>query len=236
MELKKIGIVLVRPQLPENIGMVARVMQNFGLKKLILVSPKKNWLNKKSINAAKKGSKIIINSKVYFSLNEAIENFNFVIGTTNRQRFLEKKIINNFSSFNKQIKINPKTAILFGPENSGLSNQDLRLVDFLFTINTSSVNNSLNLSHAVSIISSNLYEFFNNKTNTLFLKKNKISNKKELNFFIEHIIKKLDKKRFFYPVAKKESMIDNIYAIFLKATLSKKEINTLWGIVKKLEK
>ena len=91
MELKKIGIVLVRPQLPENIGMVARVMQNFGLKNLILVSPKKNWLNKKSINAAKKGSKIIINSKVYFSLNEAIENFNFVIGTTNRQRFLEKK-------------------------------------------------------------------------------------------------------------------------------------------------
>ena len=62
MTPKNPSIILVRPQLPENIGMVARVMHNFGLKDLVLVSPKDNWLNSKSINASKKANKIIMNS------------------------------------------------------------------------------------------------------------------------------------------------------------------------------
>ena len=68
MTSKNPSIILVRPQLPENIGMVARVMHNFGLKDLIVVSPRNNWLNNKSINAAKKATKIINNIKVYDDL------------------------------------------------------------------------------------------------------------------------------------------------------------------------
>ena len=94
MTPKNPSIILVRPQLPENIGMVARVMHNFGLKDLIVVSPRDNWLNNKSINAAKKATKIIKNIKVYDDLEIALSNFTYVVATTNRKRYLEKNSTN----------------------------------------------------------------------------------------------------------------------------------------------
>ena len=112
------SIVLVRPQLPENIGMVARVMNNFSLKNLILVNPRENWLNDKSINAAKKASNIIDKVKVYNNLDEALKNFTYVISTTNRKRFLNKNHTNNFNNIDKAISNYKKVAIIFGPENS----------------------------------------------------------------------------------------------------------------------
>ena len=127
MITKNPSIILVRPQLPENIGMVARVMHNFGLKELIIVSPRDNWLNSKSINAAKKAERIINNIKVYNDLESALSNFSFVVATTNRLRYLEKNSTNDFKFIKRKIISNKKSAILFGPENSGLSNEDLRL-------------------------------------------------------------------------------------------------------------
>ena len=233
------AIILVRPQLPENIGMVARVMDNFNLNELIIVSPREKWPNKKSLESSKQAKTIIKNTKVFNSLPEALSKFQFVVATTNRKRFLEKKIINSFSSLNRFVKINKNTAILFGPENSGLSNEDLRLANYLFTINTSKKNTSLNLSHAVSIVSYKIYEYFNTHKNTFSNKRSNsagLSNKKELSYFMDYLTNELEKVNFFYPPSKKKSMIDNIYAIFLKACLTKKETNTLWGMLKKLRK
>ena len=137
MKLNQPAIILVRPQLPENIGMVARVMNNFNLKELIIVSPREKWPNKKSLESSKQAKTIIKNTKVFNSLPEALSRFQFVVATTNRKRFLEKKIINSFSSLNRFVKINKNTAILFGPENSGLSNEDLMLCDSIFIIKPS---------------------------------------------------------------------------------------------------
>ena len=146
------SIVLVRPQLPENIGMVARVMSNFSLKDLIIVKPRENWLNKQTINVAKKAKNILNNAKVYKNLDEALKNYTYVISTTNRKRYLDKPVTNNFKKIDKAINNSKKVAILFGPENSGLSNKDLRLSDLIFSIDTNKISNSLNLSHAVTII------------------------------------------------------------------------------------
>ncbi len=236
MTLKNPSIILVRPQLPENIGMVARVMHNFGLKDLIVVSPRNNWLNNKSINAAKKAIKIINNIKVYDDLEIALSNFSYVVATTNRKRYLEKNSTNDFKFIKRKIIVNKKTAILFGPENSGLSNEDLRLSDIIFTIETSSKNNSLNLSHAVTILSHKLFELNNFKiTNSTSIEKDNIS-KYQLSKFLNYMIEKLEKKNFFTPNEKKESMKNNIYSIFTKVPLTKKELQTLWGITKKLNK
>ena len=97
MRLLKPSVVLVRPQLPENIGMVSRAMNNFGFKELILVNPRKNWLNTKSINSAKKSEFILQKAKVYNSLDEALKKFSFVISTTNRNRDLEKNTTSSFA-------------------------------------------------------------------------------------------------------------------------------------------
>jgi tRNA/rRNA methyltransferase len=235
--LKKIKptIILVRPQLSENIGMAARAMDNFGLSKLSIVNPRDGWPSKKAESSAKHADKIINRAKVYKSLEDAVSNYDLVIATSNRKRFLTKTTYDSFDILQKKIRDFRNTAILFGPENSGLSNQDIRLANFLFTIPTYNTNKSLNLSHAVSVMS---YELF--QANNTSFKKNPTSNidkvsKLEFSNFINVLLKDLDARGFFKPIEKKASMIDNIYSIYNKTDLSKKELRMLWGIHKKLK-
>ena len=236
MKIIKPSIVLVKPQLPENIGMVARAMNNFGLNDLIVVSPRANWLNNKTINAAKKANSIIKNIKVFSSLEDAISNFTYVIATTNRTRYLEKKSTSDFKYLKNKINSYKKSAILFGPENSGLSNEDLNLADIIFSINTSNQNNSLNLSHAVSILCYKIFELNNLKNNINLKSKLTYINKSQLSKYFDYLFSNLENRGFFTPKEKKASMKNNIYAIFTKSPLTKKELQTLWGITKKLTK
>ena len=228
-------IVLVRPQLSENIGMTAREMDNFGLSKISIVNPRDGWPSKKAEETSKHAKIIIKKAKIYNNLEEAISNHDLVIATSNRKRFLTKKLYDNFNILKNKINNYKNVAILFGPENSGLSNKDLRLANFIFTIPTADINKSLNLSHAVSVIS---HELFNEKT---MLKKkptclkNERVNKLDLANFMDYLINDLNLRGFFKPVEKKKSMIDNIYSIYNKIDLSKKELRMLWGIHKKLK-
>ena len=235
--MKKINptIILVRPQLSENIGMAARAMDNFGLSKLSIVNPRDGWPSKKAESSAKHADKIINKAKVYESLEDAVSNYDLVIATSNRKRFLTKKTYDSFKILQKKIRDFRNTAILFGPENSGLSNQDIRLANFLFTIPTYNKNKSLNLSHAVSVMSYELFQAKNTSfKNTSVSKIDKVS-KLEFSNFINVLVKDLDSRGFFKPIEKKASMIDNIYSIYNKTDLSKKELRMLWGIHKKLK-
>ena len=235
--MKKINptIILVRPQLSENIGMAARAMDNFGLSKLFIVNPRDGWPSKKAETSAKHAYKIINKAKVYNHLDDAVSNFDLVIATSNRKRFLTKKTYDNFNILQKKIIDFKNIAILFGPENSGLSNQDIRLANFLFTIPTHNSNKSLNLSHAVSLMSYELSKLNKISTNEKLPSfDNKVS-KLELSNFLNFLINDLDSGGFFKPEEKKASMIDNIYSIYNKIDLSKKELRMLWGIHKKLK-
>ena len=213
--------------------MTARAMDNFGLSKLFIVNPRDEWPSKLAENSAKQGINIIKKVKIFTSLQDAVSKFKVVIATTNRKRFITKQIFNNFYDLNKKISDFKNTAILFGPENSGLSNQDLRLANYIYTIKTASINKSLNLSHAVSLIS---YELFNSKKMTNILEENnqKVTKLDLLNF-LNSLINDLDSMNFFKPIEKKESMIDNIFAIYNKMNLTKKELRMLWGMHKKLK-
>ena len=235
--MKKINptIILVRPQLSENIGMAARAMDNFGLSKLSIVNPRDGWPSKKAESSAKHADKIINRAKVYESLEDAVSNYDLVIATSNRKRFLTKKTYDSFDILQKKIRDFRNAAILFGPENSGLSNQDIRLANFLFTIPTYNTNKSLNLSHAVSVMSYELFQANNTSfKNTSTSNIDKVS-KLEFSNFINVLVKDLDSRGFFKPIEKKASMIDNIYSIYNKTDLSKKELRMLWGIHKKLK-
>ena len=112
----------------------------------------------------------------------------------------------------------------------------MRLSDYIFTIEKSIKSNSLNLSHAVTVLSHKLFELNNLKiTNSISIEKDNIS-KYQLSKFLNYVIEKLENKKFFTPSEKKESMKNNIYSIFTKIPLTKKELQTLWGITKKLNK
>ena len=225
----------MRPQLYENIGMAARAMDNFGLSKLSIVSPRDGWPSKKAKSSAKHADKIINRAKVYDHLDDAVSKFDLVIATSNRKRFLTKKKYDSFNTLQKKIRDFKNTAILFGPENSGLSNQDIRLANFLFTIPTYNKNKSLNLSHAVSVISYELFLANNSSVKNISTSNIDKVSKLELSNFIKFLVNDLDFRGFFRPVEKKSNMIDNIYSIYNKIGLSKKELRMLWGMHKKLK-
>ena len=120
MKFIKPSIVLVKPQLPENIGLVARAMENCSLKDLIIVNPREKWPNEIAIQASANSRTIIEKSKLFKTTEEALFDFNFVIATSARKRFLQKPFQNDLNQLFNQFPINKKTAILFGPENSGI--------------------------------------------------------------------------------------------------------------------
>ena len=215
--------------------MTARAMDNFGLSKLSIVSPRDGWPNKKAQDSSKHGIKIITNAKIFNNLEDAISNNNLVIATSNRRRFLTKKTFNDFDIMKKKISEYQNIAILFGPENSGLSNHDLRLASFIFSIPTASRNKSINLSHAVTILSHELFNLSLVKQESEKIVKSEKVTKLELDNFLKYLVKELDSKSFFNPIEKKESMIYNIYSIYNKIDLTKKELKMLWGMHKKLK-
>jgi tRNA/rRNA methyltransferase len=224
-------IVLVRPQLPENIGLTVRAMHNCGLDKLILISPREKWPNQKAIDSSANAKVIINKTKIFDSINEAVANYNFVIATSARKRFLRKPHKKDFVTLFKELPNTKKIAILFGPEQSGLSNEDLMLCDSIFTIPSSNNNHSYNLSHSVLLMSYMWQEHFRNFMFRVS-KNNDLSDKKSFNFFMQYLRNELNNSGFLYPKEKSNSMFNNIQSMFLRAELSKREIQTLWGMIK----
>ena len=224
--------------MPENIGLVARAMQNCGLKKLILVSPREKWPNQKALDVSANANTIIQKTEVFNSIKSALAPFHYVIATSARKRFLQKFHLSDFSLLFKQIPYKKNIAIVFGPENSGLSNEDLMLADVIFNIDLSKTNTSLNLSHAVLILSYKWREFFMfHKIQPNYNRINSnIALKSDFLNFMDFLKGELNDVGFFYPQKKTKGMFENIQTMFMRSSLSKTEIQTLWGMIKKLRK
>ena len=230
MSLKNIHFILCRPQLGENIGSAARALKNFNIKNLRIVNPRCVWPNRKAL-ATSVGAKDILNSeKIYRSLDESIGDLNLVFASTSRSRKVNKKII-SITDFVKKIKKNSKIGIVFGPEASGLSNDEVHCADYLVTIPTNKNFSSLNLSHSLILFCFELFQHFTKKKFKLLSGyKSSIASKAEVNKFLIFMIKKLDTKGFLQPDHKRQSMIRNVHNIFHRLNLSEQEIRILLGI------
>ena len=149
----KFGFILIKPQLGENIGACARSMKNFGFNKLHIVSPKISFPNHKAKATSVGAFDIINKAKVFNETKEAINKFDIVISLSARRRDINKKHISlkNFLDIVKKRK-NSNFGLMFGPEASGLSNQDLSFSNYILQIPTSPKFKSLNLSHSVTVI------------------------------------------------------------------------------------
>ena len=128
----KFGFILVKPQLGENIGACARSMKNFGFKKLNIVSPKFVFPNHKAKTTSVGAYDIIRTTKVFDNTYDAISEFEIIISLSARRRDINKKHI-TFKNFFEILrkKINSNIGFMFGPEASGLSNQDVSLSNFI---------------------------------------------------------------------------------------------------------
>ena len=230
-------IILVNTQIPENLGFVARAMLNCGLKKLRLVSPKFKLNNRKILPLAAGADEIIKKIKVFNCYSKAIEDFNFLIACTARKRNLKKPQLDPERAATEtfeNIKSNNKVGIIFGPENSGLTNKNLSLVNKILTIETNPKFSSINLSHAVMVVCYELKKF--NKSSRFFETKKSLATKKKLVFFYNHLEKLLDKSGFIKTSERKEMILLKIRNIFTKSDLEDNEIDILLGIFTSLFK
>ena len=156
MSLKNTYFILSRPQLGENIGFTARALKNFNIPNLRIVNPRCIWPNKKSIDTSVGAKSILQTAKVYKSIEESVGNLDIIFASTARVRKVNKKII-SITDFTNKIKKNKKIGIIFGPEASGLSNDELNCADYLVTIPTNKSFSSINLSHSVILFCFQLF-------------------------------------------------------------------------------
>ena len=156
----KLGFILVKPQLGENIGACARSMKNFGFEKLNIVSPKFIFPNHKTKATSVGAYDVIDNAKVFNTIDSAVSKFDIVISLSARRRDVNKKHITmkDFMNILKKRR-NTEIGLMFGPEASGLSNIDLSYSNYILQIPTSKNFKSLNLSHSVTLICYEIYKF-----------------------------------------------------------------------------
>ncbi len=230
MGLNNIYFILVRPQMGENIGSVARAIKNFNIKHLRIVNPRCNWPNPKALITSVGAKDILKSAKIYNSLESSIGDLDIIFASTSRIRKVNKKII-PISNLKKKIIRGRKIGVLFGPEASGLSNDEISCADYLVKIPSNKKFSSLNLSHSAIIFCFEIFQHFSKKkTEYKTGYKSLIAKKSEVNKFLNFIIQGLDKKGFLQPDHKRKSMIRNISNIFNRLNLSEQEIRILLGI------
>ena len=233
----KFGFILVKPQLGENIGACARSLKNFGFSKLNIVLPKQSWPNNKAKATSVGAYDVVKKAKIYNNTYDAIREFNIVVSLSARKRDINKKHI-SINQFLKIIRLkkNTKFGFMFGPESSGLTNDDLSLSNYVLQIPTTKNFKSLNLSHSLTIICYEIFKSMNLNKFNKNVKNIKISSKSKISSLVEHLKRLLEKKGFFVPVEKKHSMLMNINNLIYRLEPNDKEVRILASIISSLSK
>ncbi|MBI2706896.1 MAG: RNA methyltransferase [Proteobacteria bacterium] len=233
-------IILVEPQLGQNIGAVARAMLNFGLLNLRLVRPRDGWPNPEAIAPAAGANQILENVQVFSSTSAAIWDLNRVFATSARPHDMIKSIYTPeaaLESLALTATEDQKVGILFGGERCGLVSEDISLCEALIKIPTNSTFPSLNLAHSVVLIA---YEWLTQLTSfppqVFRTGHTKLATRENLQNLFIHLEQELDKSGFLRHQKKRPTMVRNIRNIFQRAHLTEQEIRTLRGIIRSLGK
>jgi tRNA/rRNA methyltransferase len=228
-------VVLVEPQLGENIGAAARAMANFGLSQLRLVNPRQGWPNDKARIMATGAGRVLDAAALYPTLATAIADCSLVLATTARAHDQAKPVIGPAeaaSMIGPRIAAGENVAILFGRERNGLENDEVALADAIVTLPVNPAFASLNLAQAVVILA---YEWFKlGGAGTLpFAMPNKSAPapKQQLFAFFESVERELEKVEFFRPPDKRETMQINLRNIFTRMQPTQQDIQTLHGVI-----
>lgn len=232
------AVVLVEPQLGENIGAAARAMLNFGLGDLRLVSPRDGWPNEKAVAAASGADVVIDAARVYATTAAAVDDLQVVYAMTARPRDVRKDVVtpgHAATDIRLRLAAGERCGVLFGPERAGLTNDDISLADVIINVPSNPGFSSLNLAQAVLLFG---YAFFGAGDNTPPLQHNDgdstPATKAELAHLFTHLEEELRLSGFLYPPEKAPTMVRNIRAILQRARLTEQEVRTLRGVVSSL--
>lgn len=236
------SIVLVEPQLGENVGTAARAMANFGLNDLRLVNPREGWPNQKARAASSGADHVIDHVRVFASVEAAVDDLSFVYAATARERDLAKDVAGPRQAAERLRQLAPdlRFGVLFGPERSGLTNDHVALADEILTLPVDPGFSSLNVAQTVLIVA---YEWrlalLGEEARGLPFagpSAEDLAPKATLLNFFEHLESALDAVNFFRPPEKRPHMVRALRTMFHRARLSEQEVRTLRGVVAALER
>ena len=226
-------IVLVRPQLGQNIGKAARAMLNFGLTEMRLVAPRDGWPNPDAGPSASGADTVLEQARVFETVQEAIADCSTVYASTVRRRDLVMPVVTPEQMAEKIANASGRTAILFGPERSGLETEDVALANMIVTVPINPEFGSLNLAQAVILLA---YEW--SKRSELAVPPSKEleapASQGEVEGLIGQLEKELDAKGYFHPPSRTQATKNTIRTIFTKTGWSSREVKAIRGIIRAL--
>jgi tRNA/rRNA methyltransferase len=228
-------IILVEPQLGENIGATARAMANFGLSRLRMVAPRQPWPNDKARMMAAGADAILDSAELYDSLPAAIADCTFVLAATARAHDQAKPVVGAAEAtalLAPRVASGETVAVVFGRERNGLENDEIALADYILTLPVNPAFASLNLGQAVVIVG---YEWFKAATGGALPfampQKSAAAPKEQLLSFFASLERELEKVEFFRPPDKRDTMQINLRNIFTRMAPTRQDIQTLHGVL-----
>lgn len=234
------AVVLVRPQLGENIGMAARAMLNCGLSTLRLVAPRDGWPNERAQRAASGADIVLEKAEVFDTVGEAVADLERVVATTARNRELVQRIVTPRQAVTEMhgwIGRGDRVGILFGPERTGLENDDMVHADTALSIPLNPQFSSLNMAQAVLLVA---YEWTTagDVTPPVRLSDHaaRPATKEELQSLFDHLERALDQSGFLRNKEMRPSMVLNLRALLQRAEMTEQEARTFHGVIKFLSK
>jgi tRNA/rRNA methyltransferase len=229
----KPAIVLVRPQLGQNIGKAARAMLNFGLTEMRLVAPRDGWPNPDAGPAASGADVVLEQAQLFDSVEEAIADCSSVFASTVRRRDLVMPVLAPAEMAEQIAATRERSAILFGPERSGLETEEVALANAIVTVPINPEFGSLNLAQAVILLA---YEW--SKRSELAQPPAKeleaAAPHAELEGLIRHLDEELVTKGYFHPPSRAQATRNTIRTIFTKTGWSSREVKAVRGIIRAL--
>jgi len=227
--------VLVRPQLGENIGKAARAMLNFGLTEMRLVSPRDGWPNPSAGPAASGADIVLERARVFETVADAVSDCAHVYATTVRKRGVTKPVLTPEVAAREINDNKARSAILFGPERSGLETEDVALARAILTVPINPEFASLNLAQAVILVA---YEWSKHRELAMPPREELLppAPQEELEGLIGHFEELLEPKDYFFPESRAEATRLTLRNVLTKPGWNHLEVRTLRGVLSALEK
>ena len=232
------AVILVEPQMGENIGAAARAMLNFGLVDLRLVKPRDGWPNDKATAMAAGANNVLEKARVFETVQDAIADLHHVYATTARTRDMMKHVATPngaASAIHDYGRSGKKCGVLFGKESSGLSSEDITFVDTIITVPLNPDFSSINLAQAVLLIGYEWFQAVDETPEIQLTNEERAATKEELGFLFTRIETELDARGYFDKMMnRKPVLIKNMRNMFNRFGMLETDIRAMQGIIKGL--
>lgn len=233
-------IILVRPQLGENIGASARAMMNCGLTELRLVSPRDGWPNYRAVATASGANSILEKAQLFATTHDAVADLHHLWATTARSRDMRKPETSPRGAvlrMRRAAAMEERCGILFGAERTGLTNDELNLADFILQFPLNPDFSSLNLAQAVLLVSYQWRDATQEDRQESVPESeqgHRPATRKQIHHFFRHLEQELERHGFFRHEHMRPTMVKNIRNLFLRSGLRDQEVRTLHGMIASL--